>query len=328
MKRSSTYYSLSNFTNAVENPIDEVLRSCLESRSGEESTGNDSEEGAPEKAGFDQKNRFKPALGFHVNKSGFPINDWVWNKMWQNVQSIHPDGFTVMKKIRGNTTLPRLPIPNLPSFTYSMDVQTKLDLVQGYLLDLRYNHTGTQFFEIRKNRPLRGLMETAKEMIRESLPIKCLEATILSVYLTNGICGLQRFTIGFKTQIHVGAAYLSHVVLGVHYGGKFGALGLSRRDDLMYKPLKFKSLCDLIENFKQSYNRYFHVLKRVKLSLPIVHDPHSYEHIHWKYLTINMEKLDKEQIVKILERYSREIKTITAGWSNSAQVTGKKDMLY
>ena len=31
-----------------------------------------------------------------------------------------------------------------------------------------------------------------------------------------------------------------HVVLGVHHNGKFGALGLSRRDDLMFKPLKFK----------------------------------------------------------------------------------------
>lgn len=31
-----------------------------------------------------------------------------------------------------------------------------------------------------------------------------------------------------------------HVVLGLHHYGKFGTLGLSRRDDLMFKPLKFK----------------------------------------------------------------------------------------
>lgn len=31
-----------------------------------------------------------------------------------------------------------------------------------------------------------------------------------------------------------------HVVLGVHHNGRFGTLGLSRREDLMFKPLKFK----------------------------------------------------------------------------------------
>ena len=34
--------------------------------------------------------------------------------------------------------------------------------------------------------------ETAKEMIKESLPIKCLEAVILGIYLTNGVPGLER----------------------------------------------------------------------------------------------------------------------------------------
>ena len=31
-----------------------------------------------------------------------------------------------------------------------------------------------------------------------------------------------------------------HVVLGVYHAGLFGALGLSRRQDLMYKPLEYK----------------------------------------------------------------------------------------
>lgn len=320
-----TSNSPSNSSSTEETSSVDLLRQSLESHSGEESTSNESEEGAAEKPDLGKKNKEKPALGFYVNKSGFPIKDCVWNRMWQHVQNVHPDGFAVAKNIRGNTRLPKLASPSLPSFAFGMDVQSKVDLVQGYLSDLRYNHTGTQFFEIRKNRPLCGLMETAKEMIRESLPIKCLEATILSVYLTNGICGLQRFTIGFKTQI--GTAFLSHVVLGIHYNGRFGALGLSRRDDLMYKPLKFKSLFDLIEDFKQSYSGYFHVLKKVKLSLPIVHDPHSYERVQWRYLTINVEKLDKEQKVKIFERFSRDLKSISLGWGNSPQLTCiKKEM--
>ena len=43
-------------------------------------------------------------------------------------------------------------------------------------------------------------MDLAKEMIKESLPIKCLEAVILSLYLTSPLSSLQRFTIRFKSR--------------------------------------------------------------------------------------------------------------------------------
>ena len=301
------------------------------SGSGSDSTGNDSEEAStPDKSCLDETGRRKekPPLGFYVNRTGFPIKDFVWERMWQHVQNVHPNGFTTSLKIRGSKNLAKVPFPNVPNFNYGtigMDVSSKLESVQKYLSELKYNHTGTQFFEIRKDRPLCGLMESAKEMIRESLPIKCLEATILALYLTNGIPGLQRFTIGFKTQINT--AWLSHVVLGVYYNGKFGALGLSRRDDLMYKPLKFKTLYDLIENYKTCYNKYFHVLRKVKISYPIVHDPHSYERINWKYLTLSMDKVTTEQKLKIMERFSRELKTVSLAFSSSPPVAYRKEFL-
>lgn len=50
--------------------------------------------------------------------------------------------------------------------------------------------------------------------------------------------GLERFPISFKT-IFSGTAH-HHGVLGVYYGGRYGAIGMSRRDDLMYKTLTFK----------------------------------------------------------------------------------------
>ena len=47
-----------------------------------------------------------------------------------------------------------------------------------------------------------------------------------------------------KDSVHLSNILLylfhRHVVLGVHHNGKFGTLGLSRREDLMFKPLKFK----------------------------------------------------------------------------------------
>ena len=75
-------------------------------------------------------------------------------------------------------------------------------------------------------------------MMREALPIKCLEAVILATFLTNGISGMDRFPISFKT-VFSGQTY-RHVVLGVYHGGYYGALGMSRRSDLMDKPLAFK----------------------------------------------------------------------------------------
>jgi hypothetical protein len=59
-------------------------------------------------------------------------------------------------------------------------------------------------------------------MIEDSLPIKCLEAVILSIYLTNELSSVERFSIGFKTisngNIH------RHVVLGIycHNSSQFG----------------------------------------------------------------------------------------------------------
>ena len=49
-------------------------------------------------------------------------------------------------------------------------------LVQGYLCQLSYNHTGTQLFDIKPHSSMISLMETARAMVRESLPIKCMEA--------------------------------------------------------------------------------------------------------------------------------------------------------
>ncbi|TKC35817.1 hypothetical protein EI555_019789 [Monodon monoceros] len=206
----------------------------------------------------------------------------------------------------------------------------------------RYNHTGTQFFEIRKMRPLSGLMETAKEMTRESLPIKCLEAVILGMYplsdfwclqasflfldsdslryLTNGQPSIERFPISFKT--YFSGNYFHHVVLGIYCNGRYGSLGMSRRAELMDKPLTFRTLSDLIFDFEDSYKKYLHTVKKVKIGLYVPHEPHSFQPIEWKQLVLNVSKMLRADIRKELEKYARDMRMkVGAGEANEQCTT-------
>ena len=52
----------------------------------------------------------------------------------------------------------------------------------------------------------------ARDMVKYSLPIKCLEAAIIGIHLTNPCLDIDRFTISFKSQFHG-----EHVCMCVHY---------------------------------------------------------------------------------------------------------------
>ncbi|KAM7060745.1 tubulinyl-Tyr carboxypeptidase 2-like isoform 2-T3 [Acridotheres tristis] len=197
-------------------------------------------------------------------------------------------------------------VPPVPNYKLSMSIPEWLQAIQTYMKLLQYNHTGTQFFEIRKTRPLSGLMETAKEMTRESLPIKCLEAVILGIYLTNGQPSVERFPISFKT--HFSGNYFHHVVLGIYCNGRYGSLGMSRRSDLMDKPLTYRTLSDLIFEFEDSYKKYLHSVKKVKIGLYVPHEPHSFQPIEWKQLVLNVSKMMRTEVRKELEKFARDMR--------------------
>lgn len=88
-----------------------------------------------------------------------------------------------------------------------------------------------------------------------------LNSSPLTSYLTNGLTSLERFPISFKTQFS--GHCFHHVVLGVYCNGRYGSLGMSRRQDLMDKPLTHRTLGELVAEFESSYKRYQHTLKKV-----------------------------------------------------------------
>lgn len=77
----------------------------------------------------------------------------------------------------------------------------------------------------------------------------------------------------------------------------------------MFKPLQYKSLYDLVHDFMQSYSNYQHTVLKLKLSSPIVHDVHSNETIHWKFVAVSVKSTTEDELKKVLEKFSRHMKT-------------------
>ena len=86
--------------------------------------------------------------------------------------------------ILGNKDLPRPPYPTLPNMNAPAPMSAKLAAVQAYIEKLADNCTGVDYFDVRKHRPMSRILETGREVTRQALPIKCVEAVFVGAYLT------------------------------------------------------------------------------------------------------------------------------------------------
>ncbi len=75
----------------------------------------------------------------------------------------------------------------------------------------------------------------------------------------------QQYTPTARHLPHAALQVYRHIVLAVHHlpSGRYGALGLSRRSELMYKPLRFSSLAELVGDFRAGYEHWWHQLLKV-----------------------------------------------------------------
>jgi hypothetical protein len=62
-----------------------------------------------------------------------------------------------------------------------------------------------------------------------------------------------------------------HIVLAIHDSTlkKWGALGLSRKENLMYKPFEYDTLSALMSDFKRSFAVWNHEVVKVTLALVV-----------------------------------------------------------
>jgi hypothetical protein len=75
-----------------------------------------------------------------------------------------------------------------------------------------------------------------------------------------------------------------HIVLAVRdtSSGLWGALGLSRRRELMDKPLRHSSLSALVGDFVAAYALWGHEVLKVRVGLPAPHEAACNKHVCWR----------------------------------------------
>lgn len=173
--------------------------------------------------------------------------------------------------------------PTAPLNIENVPIASRIKMIQQFINKLEYNHTNQNYFNLSKARPYSRVMDTAKKILRDCLPIKCLEAVFLGMYLTNKMDDIERIPVSFKSKF--GGKIYRHIILAVHHvpSGKYGAIGLSRKAELMYKDMKYGSMAELLQDYKDAYENLYHQVLKIWVGLPAPNDEFSYSPVCWRY---------------------------------------------
>jgi len=217
-------------------------------------------------------------------------------------KDVDPGTQSLIDRIADDSSLKAPPMPKRPNLK-SGTTKSKLQALSRYIHAFEYNHTGKNYFKMSRDRGLKHVHFTAREIIREALPIQCVEAVFLAVHLTAELdCLDLRVPLSFKSKC--GEAHYRHIVLAVRDAstGKWGSLGISRRKVLAYKEPTFESLSTLVLDFQLSYKQCDHDLVKIYLGLPFPSGLHSVDPIKWRVLKQELT----DDWAKKVDKYSKD----------------------
>eukprot|EP01059_Diplonema_ambulator_P028889 TRINITY_DN4790_c0_g1_i1.p2 TRINITY_DN4790_c0_g1~~TRINITY_DN4790_c0_g1_i1.p2 ORF type:complete len:327 (+),score=112.29 TRINITY_DN4790_c0_g1_i1:1254-2234(+) len=222
-----------------------------------------------------------------------------------------------------NREVPHVEVPVRPKIGPKMPPDTQLRVLQKYISQFQYNFLPRTFFNCYKYRPLNRILETAKEVMKEALPIRCLEATFLAIHLTQDLKHFERYPLTFKTHYH--GQICRHIVLAVRCEGHgWGALGLSRKEDLMYKKLRDMTLSELVEDYRQAYKGHGHEVLAVKIGLQVSRNGVLNLIPCWRFLCLSYKCHSEEEIRESLGKYAAMAGKLAAEWEAMRRVPAVK----
>ena len=121
----------------------------------------------------------------HVEQNGKPSRESVIN---------------ALQAINNLKDLPDIPFPQPPIYHENDDVLHYINNIVAYIDTIPYNHLHMTFFSTEKYTSIEKIFSVAQEIINSHLPIQCLEATFVALYLTFGIPGITAFPLGFRSR--------------------------------------------------------------------------------------------------------------------------------
>ena len=199
------------------------------------------------------------------------------------------------------------PKPELPPHFDRLPLPRRLRAAQAFIDALTYNHVAqpSTFFSVDKRRPVGRILETARRIERDALPIKCVEAVFLALRLTHDWRDVDRIPMAFKTAVAFtdGAGLARrrchrHIVLLIRRrrgsrepesdaasGPGYGALGISRRASLAHRPMRYTSVSEILTSYRDAYRTLGHAVLKVRVGLPAPREPPEAE-VCWRHCCV------------------------------------------
>ena len=227
-----------------------------------------------------------------------------------------------IERIKASPDLEEPPSLVMPSLDYSLtrlSVLENVRKVQAFIAAFQYNFTGKPFVKMFKSKGAVHIFNVSKQLIKESLPIQCVEAVFLGTHLTSSMSDMDRVPLSFKTKFFHGTVH-RHIVLAIRYEGKWGAIGISRRANLMNKPMTFSSLSALVEDYRHSYEECYHVLLTVYVGLPMPHNNYVDQPIKWRATKVRVFANADEDVASKINKFTSNMHKMNAHFIREGQL--------